>query len=83
MRSKSFAFACKLLRIELFRTLLRRTFWNARLSRRLFYNRLIFDGTRRGLAQYDNNTRRAEFIHTVAFITILPVSLYIGISADP
>jgi hypothetical protein len=83
VRSKSFASACKILRIELFRTLLRRTIWNARISKRLLYNRLIFDGTRRGLAQYDNNTRRAEFIHTAAFVIILAVSLYIGIYADP
>jgi hypothetical protein len=83
VRSKSFASACKILRIELFRTFLRRTVWRTRLSKRLFYNRLIFDGTRSGLAQYDDKTRRAEFIHGTAFVTSLPVSLYIGMSADP
>ncbi len=83
VRSKSFASACKILRIELFRTLLRRTVWNPRISKRLLYDRLIFDGTRSGLAQYDNNTRRAEFIHTAAFVISLPVALYLGISADP
>ena len=76
VRSKSFAYACKILGIEPFRTLLRRTIWNARTSKIFF-----FDGTRRGLAQYDNNTRRAEFIHAAAFVIILAVSFYLGICA--
>jgi hypothetical protein len=83
VRSKSFASACRILRIEMFRSFLTRTIWNSQLSKTLLYNRLMFDGTRRGLAQYDNNTRRAEFIHAAAFIASLAVSLYIGISAAP
>jgi hypothetical protein len=78
VRSKAFASVCTLLRIEQFRNLPRRTIWGARNSKRFFFN-----GTRRGLAQFDQNTRRAEFIHPMAFACILLASLYIGMVADP
>jgi hypothetical protein len=77
VRSESFASVCTFLRIKQFRKLLRLTFWRAWLSKRFF-----FDGTRNGLAKFDQNTRRAEFIHTVAFVVILLASLRIGMSGD-
>jgi hypothetical protein len=76
--SEAFASACSILRIEQFRKLLRRTFWGARFNKRHF-----FDGTRRGFAQFDKNTRISESSHTLAFVTILLVSVYLGIVADP
>ena len=78
VRSESFASVCASLRIKQFRKLLRLTIWRTWLSRRFF-----FDGTRSGLARYDQNTRRAEFIHTMAFAVILLASLHIGMSGDP
>ena len=78
VRSESFASFCTFLRIKQFRKLLRLMFWRPWLSKRLF-----FDGTRSGLAQFDQNTRRAEFIHTVAFVVILLASLHIGMSGRP
>ena len=75
--SESFASVCTSLRIKQFRKLLRLTFWRPWLSKQFF-----FDGTRSGLARYDQNTRRAEFIHTLAFAVILLASLYIGMSGD-
>jgi hypothetical protein len=78
VRSQSFASLCTFLRIKQFRKLLRLIFWRPWLSKRFF-----FDGTRSGLAQYDQNTRRAEFIHTMAFVVILLASLHVGVSGDP
>jgi len=78
VRSESFASVCTFLRIKQFRKLLRLTFWRAWLSKRF-----LFDGTRSGLARFDQNTRKAEFIHTMAFIVILLASLHIGMSGDP
>jgi hypothetical protein len=78
VRSESFASVCTFLRIKQFRKLLRLTFWRPWLSKRFF-----FDGTRSGLARYDQNTRRAESMHTAAFVVILLASLHIGMSGDP
>ena len=77
VRSKSFASVCTCLRIRQFKKLLRLTIWRAWLSKLFF-----FDGTRSGLTQFDQNTRRAEFIHTAAFAVILLAALYIGMSGD-
>jgi len=77
VHSESFASVCTFLRIKQFRRLLRLTFWRPWLSKQFF-----FDGTRNGLAQFDQNTRRAEFIHAAAFVVILLACLYIGMSGD-
>ncbi len=73
VESRSFAAVCNILHIELFRKVMRITFWNPRNSRKHFFN-----GTRSGLAQFEDNTRISESSHIFAFACILAVSLSLG-----
>jgi len=77
VESQWFATTCAFLRIELFRKIMRLTFWNSRNNKRHF-----FDGTRAGLTQFENNTRISESSHSFAFVSIVVVSFYIGVVAD-
>jgi len=77
VRSQSFATTCAILRIELFRKIIRFTFWRPRNNKKHFFN-----GLRSGLVEFDRNTRISESGHTFAFIIILVVSFYIGVVAN-
>jgi hypothetical protein len=78
VKSKSFASACAILRVESFRKVVRLTFWGARSNKRHFFN-----GKRNGFAEFERNTRISESGHTLAFVAIALVSIYIGAAADP
>jgi hypothetical protein len=77
VKSQSFATACAILKIELFRKIIRLTFWSPRNNKKHFFN-----GLRSGFAQFERNTRISESGHTFAFVIILVVSLYIGFFAN-
>jgi len=74
VESQWFARTCGILQIKLFRKIMRLTFWNARNSRKHFFN-----GTRNGLAEFERNTRISESSHTFAFVCIVAVSFYLGL----
>jgi hypothetical protein len=75
--SKAFSSACSILKMELFRKMLRLTFWSPRNNRKHFFN-----GRRSGLAQFEMNTRISESSHVLAFAIITTVSFYIAFVAD-
>ena len=75
--SKAFSAACSILKMELFRKMLRLTFWSPRNNRKHFFN-----GRRSGLAQFEMNTRISESSHVFAFAIITTVSFYIAFVAN-
>jgi len=77
VKSKSFASACAILKIDLFQKFLRLTFWTSRNNKKHFFN-----GRRSGLIQFELNTRISESGHTFAFVAVLVVLFYIGIVSN-
>ena len=75
--SKAFLAACSILKMELFRRMLRLTFWGPRNNRKHFFN-----GKKSGLAQFEMNTRISESSHVVAFAIITTVSFYLAAVAN-
>ena len=71
--SKAFSSACSILKMELFRKMLRLTFWGPRNNRKHFFN-----GRKSGLAQFEMNTRISESSHVLAFAIITTVSFYLA-----
>ena len=75
--SKAFSAACSILKMELFRKMLRLTFWGPRNNRKHFFN-----GKKSGLAQFEMNTRISESSHVLAFAIITTVSFYLAAVAN-
>jgi hypothetical protein len=75
--SKAFSSACSILKMELFRKMLRLTFWSPRNNRKHFFN-----GRRSGLAQFEMNTRISESSHVLALAIIATVSFYFAFVAN-
>jgi ABC-type multidrug transport system fused ATPase/permease subunit len=75
--SKAFSSACSILKMELFRKMLRLTFWGPRNNRKHFFN-----GRKSGLAQFEMNTRISESSHILAFAIITTVSFYLAAVAN-
>jgi len=63
-----------LIKIELFRSLLRSIIWTKKNNKNYFFN-----GTRRGFKEFEENTKKSEFGHFIPFILILSITIYIGI----
>ena len=75
--SKAFSSACSILKMEIFRKMLRLTFWGPRNNRKHFFN-----GRKSGLAQFEMNTRISESSHVLAFASITTVSFYLAAVAN-
>ena len=75
--SKAFSSACSILKVELFRKMLRLTFWRPRNNRKHFFN-----GKKSGLAQFEMNTRISESSHVLAFAIITALSFYLAAVAN-
>ena len=75
--SQAFVAACAILQINLFRKIMRITFWGPRNNKKHFFN-----GRRSGLNQFERNTRISESGHAFAFVTITVASFYIASVAN-
>ena len=73
VESRSFAALCAILKIDLFRKIMRLTFWSPRNNKKHFFN-----GRKSGLNEFERNTRISESSHTFAFVIIMVVSLFIS-----
>jgi len=73
VESQLFVSIYAIMKIELFRKIMRLTFWRPRHNKRHFFN-----GRKSGLNEFEKNTRISESGHTFAFVTIIAVSLFIG-----
>ena len=77
VESKLLARSCAFLQIELFRKILRLTFWTPRNNKKHFFN-----GKRNGFNQFEKNTRISESSHIFSFVSIVFASSYIGAVAN-
>ena len=70
-RSRQLKQVFRVFKVEWFREFLLATVWRSKAQQKLF-----FDGTKEGIANFERQSKKSEFGHLIPFVIIICVSIY-------